>query len=190
MFQLLIFILFGYFLGSIPFGKIMGLRQGIDIQKHGSGNIGFANCLRILGLKPAIVVLIGDILKGFIPVYIAIRFLPFELIMFVALSAIVGHVFPIWLKFKGGKGIATGLGVLLAINPLFAFFCMMLWLLFFTFTKLNSLASILMIISIPLIAIFIANSLVPFSTALLAIGTWTHRKNIDNLLKRKEKKLF
>jgi len=190
MTELFLFIIFSYLLGSIPFGKLMGLRVGIDIQKHGSGNIGFANCLRFLGWKSAGVVLIGDILKGFIPVYFALKIFPFELAMFVALAAIVGHVFPLWLKFNGGKGIATGLGVLFALNLPLAVTSILIWVVLFAVTRLNSLASILMIISMPILAIFVAHSLVEFSTALLAIGTFTHRKNINNLLNKTEKKLL
>lgn len=168
----------------------MGLRVGIDIQKHGSGNIGFANSLRVLGWKPASIVLVGDILKGFLPVYLALKFFPFEGTMIVALAAIAGHVFPVWLKFNGGKGIATGLGVLFAMNLPLAIASILIWLVLFVITRLNSLASILMIVSIPFLAFFIAHSLLSFSTALVAIGTWTHRKNIDNLLRKREKKLL
>jgi len=168
----------------------MGLRVGIDIQKHGSGNIGFANCLRFLGLKSASFVLVGDIMKGFIPVYFALKLFPFELAIFVGLTAIAGHVFPIWLKGNGGKGIATGLGVLFALNLPLAFASIGIWLILFAVTKLNSLASIMMIFSLPLLALCVSTQLFPFSEALLVIGTFTHRKNINNLIRHKEKKLI
>ena len=190
MFGLLLLLLVAYILGSIPFGKIIGQRSGIDIQKHGSGNIGFANCLRVLGWKPASIVLIGDILKGFIPVYFALQIFPFELAMYVALAAIVGHVFPIWLKFNGGKGIATGLGALFALHMPLAIACMTIWVILFAVTRLNALASVLMILSLPILAMVVAIPMVSFSAALLTIGTWTHRKNIESLLNRSEKKLL
>ena len=178
MLYTLLFIILAYLLGSIPFGKIIGFHHGIDIQKSGSGNIGFANCLRVLGWKPAIIVLLGDVLKGFLPVYFSLSLLPGQGATFVALSAVVGHVFPIWLKFKGGKGIATGLGVLLALNTPLAI------------TRLNSLASISMICCLPILTAFIAQQLLSLSLVLLMIGMWTHRKNIYNLLNHREKRLF
>src|SRR5258708_5216306 len=91
-----------YLLGSIPFGKLIGKRHGIDIQKHGSGNIGFANVRRTLGWQAGLIVLTGDILKGFIPVLIARQYLSTYQVLVVALVAMLGHIFPIWLKFNGG----------------------------------------------------------------------------------------
>ncbi|OHA71355.1 MAG: acyl-phosphate glycerol 3-phosphate acyltransferase [Candidatus Wildermuthbacteria bacterium RIFCSPLOWO2_12_FULL_40_9] len=190
MLYTLLFIILAYLLGSIPFGKIIGFHHGIDIQKSGSGNIGFANCLRVLGWKPAIIVLLGDVLKGFLPVYFSLSLLPGQGATFVALSAVVGHVFPIWLKFKGGKGIATGLGVLLALNTPLAITSILIWIIFLSFTRLNSLASISMICCLPILTAFIAQQLLSLSLVLLMIGMWTHRKNIYNLLNHREKRLF
>lgn len=190
MFDTFFFIILAYLLGSIPFGKIIGFRYGIDIQKNGSGNIGFANSLRILGLKPAIFVLVGDVLKGFLPVYFSFQWLPFQLTLFVALAAIIGHIFPIWLRFKGGKGVATGLGVLLALSFYLVFACVAIWSIIFSLTRLNSLASIIVICSLPILTIFVANQLLPLSVALFIIGIWTHRKNIDNLINHREKRLL
>lgn len=188
--QFLLFIAFAYFLGSIPFGKIIGHIYSIDIQKKGSGNIGFTNSLRILGWKKAFLVLIGDILKGFIPVKIALQFLTFDQALIVALIAILGHIFPIWLKFKGGKGVATGLGVLLAINPLITIVALALFLIVFLTTKIISISSILSAYALPVIAYFMLPKLIIFYLSLAIIVTWTHRENLARLLKGTEKRIF
>ncbi len=182
-------LLLSYFLGSIPFGKLVGNLYGIDIQKKGSGNIGFANCVRVLGLRPALVVLFGDIVKGIIPMSFAIHTLSFEQSLLVAFMAILGHIFPCWLKFKGGKGIATGIGVLFLLSPLLTLLSGLLWIVLFACTKLNALASIIMIAFLPFFAFFIARQLFFFSLGLLLIGIFTHRQNIDRLLVGQEKKL-
>jgi acyl phosphate:glycerol-3-phosphate acyltransferase len=111
--------LFAYLLGSVPFGVLAGLLMGKDIRKTGSGNIGATNVLRTLGAVPGISVLLLDLLKGFVPVYLGTIYLGRPLlIIVVGLMAIIGHTFPVFLGFKGGKGAATGLGVLLGISPL------------------------------------------------------------------------
>lgn len=176
-----------YLLGSIPFGKLMGFRHGIDIQKHGSGNIGFANSLRILGLKPALIVLAGDILKGFLPVVLALRILPLNETLWISLTAILAHIFPVWLKFKGGKGIATALGVTLALNPYLGLVGAFIWIVVLTIIKLNSLASLIVIYSMPITAYFLSRELTVFYVILLMVGTWTHRQNIYRLIKGTEK---
>lgn len=187
MLNFIFLISIAYFLGSIPFGKLMGVRHGIDIQKYGSGNIGFANSLRVLGLKPALIVLVGDILKGFLPVVLALRFLPFNETLWVSLTAILAHIFPIWLKFKGGKGIATALGVTLALNPYLGLVGAFIWIVVLTITKLNSLASLIVIYSMPITAYFFSRELTVFYVILLVVGTWTHRQNMHHLIKGTEK---
>lgn len=107
-----------YLLGSIPFGKIIAARQGIDIQKRGSGNIGFANVLRILGWKAAVPVLILDVSKGLLPTLLASTLFTIQTGFIIGAIAVLGHLFPLWLRFRGGKGVATSLGVLLGTTPL------------------------------------------------------------------------
>ena len=114
--------------GSIPFGKIVGYTKGIDIQKVGSGNIGFANSFRMLGWKPSLIVLAGDIIKGYIPTYYAI--LEFHLTvptLLIAIATIAGHIFSPWLRLRGGKGVATMIGVSLALNPIIALMAILIW---------------------------------------------------------------
>jgi len=183
------FILIGYLLGSIPFGKIIARKYGIDLQKKGSGNIGFTNTLRTIGLKPAIPVLIGDVLKGFIPTFLALRTFTLNEALIVALVAILGHIFPIWLKFKGGKGAATGLGVTLAISPIITMIGMAVFLIVFFVTKIVSLSSILGTSALSIISYFVFPKLTIFYLTLLLIVTWTHRENIKRLLSGKEKRI-
>ncbi len=186
--MLLVFVTLAYFFGSIPFGKIIGLRYGVDIQKCGSGNIGFSNCLRILGWKPALLVLLADITKGLFPVFLALHFLPLNQTIFVALSSVVGHIYPVWLKFKGGKGIATSLGVIIALNPTLAILAVLMWLSVVGITRLASLASMLMILLLFFLALFTSSNLVLLFIFLLFLCTWTHRENITRLITGKEAK--
>jgi len=124
-----------YLLGSIPFGKLVAHRHGIDIQKVGSGNIGFANVVRALGFKPALPVLVGDSLKGFVPTYIALVYFGQTMAMIVGTIAILAHIFPVWLRFRGGKGIATGLGVMIAISPMLILPTFLAYLLGFSYFR-------------------------------------------------------
>ena len=188
--MLITFAILAYLFGSIPFGKIVGLRFGVNIQKEGSGNIGFANVFRVLGLKPALAVLSGDILKGYLPTLIAAKFLSFEQTLLVGFISILGHIFPVWLKFRGGKGVATGLGVLLMLNSTLALISILIWLVIFGITRLNSLASIITVWVLPLVAYKIDQNLINFCIILLILGTWTHRSNFYRLINRKEERLF
>lgn len=179
-----------YLLGSIPFGKIIGHRRGVDIQKKGSGNIGFTNSLRSLGWKLALIVLLGDILKGFTPALIALRLLPLNQALTVALVGILGHIFPVWLKFKGGKGIATSLGVTLALNPVLAASATAVFLIVILVTKFVSLSSIFTLWSLSILAYLISPGLTLFYLALAILATWTHRENIHRLISGKEPKIL
>lgn len=162
---------------------------GIDIQKRGSGNIGFTNSLRTLGLKKAILVLTGDALKGFIPTFLALRFLSLDQALVIGIVAILAHIFPVWLKFKGGKGVATGLGVILAISPLITIMGLAVFLIVFLTTKIVSISSIIGISSLSLTSYFVLPKLTLFYVILLAIAILTHRENIKRLIKGKEKRI-
>ena len=184
------FIFLAYLSGSIPFGKLIAKMHGVDIQKKGSGNIGFTNSLRTLGWKPAVLVLIGDVCKGFIPAKLALQFFSLEQGLMIGIVAILAHIFPVWLKFKGGKGVATGLGVLLAVNPLIIAIGYAVFLIVFLLTKIISISSILGTASLSLISYFVLPKLTVFYLVLLVIAIWTHRKNVDRLLKGTEKRII
>ena len=184
-------VLASYLIGSIPFGLLAGKLRGIDIREHGSGNIGATNVLRTLGKPIGITVFVLDVLKGFGPVMGAYFLLPHPageaeqtVMMFCAIAAICGHNFPVWLKFKGGKGIATSAGALLALLPIPLACALAVWIIVFLVSKYVSLASIAAAAAIPLVVgiWFYHPALLAFSLALAALAIWRHRANIQRLL--------
>lgn len=177
----MLLLILSYGLGSIPFGKIIGLRHGIDIQKSGSGNIGFANAVRTLGWKPALPVLIGDTLKGYIPTLIATSYLTQAQTLAVALAAVIGHIFPVWLRLKGGKGIATGLGIMLAITPILIVPTGALYLGAFAVFRKSAPASLLATWSVPILCLIISRNDILLYLLLAVIITWAHRSNIRQM---------
>jgi len=188
--NLIVFVAFSYLLGSIPFGKLVGKKYGVDIQKKGSGNIGFTNTLRTLGWKPGVLVLFLDVLKGFVPIKLALQFLPLNQVLIIGLITILAHIFPIWLKFKGGKGSATGLGVVFAINPLMVAIPFIVFLVVFLKTKIVSLSSILGTMCFPFVSYLVSPKLTIFYAGLVIITLWTHRENISRLIKGTEKRII
>ncbi len=189
---LLLLIAAAYLMGSIPFGLLAGKLKGVDIRDHGSGNIGATNVFRICGKGWGITVLLLDLLKGLGPVLLAKELYPenAELAhIFAGVAAIVGHNFPVWLKFKGGKGIATSAGVLVALLPWALLVAFIVWVLSFAITRYVSLASILAALSLPVtvgIATFgpaKSHTTPSFVFALVvgALAVWRHRSNIKRL---------
>lgn len=212
-----------FIIASIPFGLILGKQlRGIDIREHGSGNIGTTNVFRVLGKKPGIACLILDILKGYLPILLALNLLQFgertpvpeisflssfrqtlpasqqlfvQIIQVVtALFAILGHNYSPWLKFKGGKGIATSLGALLALMPAGAAILFLIFILVFLTSRYVSLASIVAAISLPLLTLWgswyhgrIQDGtwnipLFVFSLAIGILAVWKHKSNIQRLM--------
>ncbi|HZC19819.1 MAG TPA: glycerol-3-phosphate acyltransferase, partial [Rubrobacteraceae bacterium] len=118
MFSGVLLVLCGYVLGSVPTGFLAGRAWGVDVRRAGSGNIGVANVLRTAGKRPAIVTMAGDMLKGFAPVFLARTVTENGwVVAIVALAAVVGHCWPVFLRFKGGKAVATGAGTTIALAP-------------------------------------------------------------------------
>ena len=178
-----------YLMGSIPFGLILTrvfLKK--DIRDIGSGNIGATNVLRTGNKLIGYTTLILDILKAIIPViYVKINF-P-ELIFIASLCAFLGHVFPVWLKFKGGKGVATYVGILFSINVLLGIIFVVIWGVVFLIFKYSSLSSIIGSLSIPTY-LFITgetNSVI-FFTIMFVLIFFTHRENIKRLKNKEESK--
>jgi glycerol-3-phosphate acyltransferase PlsY len=179
--MLTLLILFAYLLGSIPFGKIIGRRHGVDLQKVGSGNIGFANAVRTLGWRPALPVLVGDLLKGYLPTFLALRLFGEPSALIVATAAILGHIFSMWLRLRGGKGIATGLGVMLALDPLLVLPAGAIYLVTFAVVRQSAPGSLLAAWSLPLLCLATANPHSLFYAVLAAIVTWAHRTNLAQM---------
>jgi glycerol-3-phosphate acyltransferase PlsY len=188
-------VIISYLAGSIPSAYIAGRLRGIDLRKHGSGNLGATNVVRVLGAKTGAVVFIADLLKGFLPVY----FLPMytetlrpELWALVyGIAAILGHVKPIFLLWKGGgKGVATASGVFLALAPIPMLVAEVVWIATFYFTRYVSLASLLGAAVLPIaILAWYRNpqSLVFIASVIIAAFVfWTHRANIGRLRRGQE----
>ena len=178
-----------YLMGSIPFGFILTkvfLKK--DIRNIGSGNIGATNALRTGNKVLGYTTLILDIFKAIIPViYTKIHF-P-ELIFVASLCAFLGHVFPIWLKFKGGKGVATYVGILFSINILFGIIFAISWVITFVFTKFSSLSSLIGSISIPAYLLITGQTNnVMFFIIMFVLIFFTHRENVKRLKNREESK--
>ena len=200
LFLPIFFILAAYLLGSVPFGLIAGFRvKGIDIREHGSKNIGATNVSRVVGKKWGIAVLLLDAIKGYVACILPFFFgqspgLSFQLLLGV--SAILGHSFPIWLKFKGGKGVATSLGVFLAIAWIPTLITFGLWILCFALTHIISISSLVAAVVFPImISLRYAGTpglkiLLPMSILLAVFIFYTHRANIQRLRQGTEKKLF
>ncbi|MCG8601859.1 MAG: glycerol-3-phosphate 1-O-acyltransferase PlsY [Verrucomicrobiales bacterium] len=187
-------VLLAYFVGATPFGFLAGKSRGIDIRDHGSGNIGATNVLRTLGKPIGITVLILDVLKGMLPVLIAIWADKNSLVQIAtAIGAILGHNYTFWLGFKGGKGIATTAGALLPIMPIAILSAIAAWIISLKITRYVSVASIVAAITIP-VALAIrglisgAWDLPVFCLGLFVcvLAIWKHRANIGRLRRGEE----
>lgn len=194
-------IILAYLLGSIPTAVWVGKGfYGIDVRDHGSGNAGATNTIRVLGWKAGLPVMIIDILKGFTAVTLirfvqslapgTDQFVNFQLILGGA--AVIGHIFPVFARFRGGKGVATLFGMVLAISPFSTLVCAGVFFLTLFLTKYVSLSSILAGFTFPIAVIVIFHTSVPsmavFSIAVSVLLLITHQKNIGRLLRREESK--
>ena len=181
--------LISYLFGSIPFGYIFTkifLKK--DIRDVGSGNIGATNVLRTGNKRLGYLTLILDILKAVIPVIYVKLYYP-DLIFISALCAFLGHLFPIWLKFKGGKGVATFVGILISINIYYAVVFGIVWILTFFISKYSSLSSLISSLSIPVYLFFLTNeSNYYFYIIMFILIFYTHRENIKRLKNNTESK--
>ena len=184
----LIVIVISYFLGSIPFGLILTkLFLKKDIREIGSGNIGATNVLRSGNKLIGYLTLVLDILKAIIPV-IYIKFNHPELIYISSLSVFLGHVFPLWLKFKGGKGVATYVGILFSINLIYGFIFCISWLLTFFLSKYSSFSSLIASLIVPIYLFFVNGEQIIFYIILFVLIFYTHRENIKRLKNKEESK--
>ena len=187
--ELFIISLVSYLIGSIPFGFLLTkIFLNKDIRNIGSGNIGATNALRTGNKKIGFSTLILDILKAAITI-IFVKFNYPEFIFISSLCVFLGHVFPIWLKFKGGKGVATYVGILFSINLTYGLIFITIWLIVFFIFKYSSLSSIIASLSIPLYLFIFLNSLnLFFFLIMLILIFFTHRENIKRLINKEESK--
>lgn len=206
----LLVTLVAYLIGSISFSVIFGKKfAGVDVREKGSKNAGSTNVLRVAGKKAAICSLVCDILKGVVAVLIAFivaNIIGQEsidgalLVQLAGFAVIVGHTFPVFFKFKGGKGVATALGVLLVVNYQIGLICLVFALLLMLLTRMVSVGSIGAAILFPVLTIFIgqnyiinpvsaANSYLPLAIAVAVLVIYNHRSNVQRLLNGTENKL-
>ena len=185
-----------YFFGSIPFAYILPKIFGLgDIRNIGSGNVGATNVLRAGNKLLAIIVLAFDIIKGFVPLFVLKNYYHNELseiiILFIGSAAILGHIFPIWLKFKGGKGVATYIGFLFAINYIFGIIFIITWLLIAFLKKYSSLASITSLVLLPLFVMLFSyeKQIIYLLILINLIIISKHYPNIYRLINKSETKI-
>ncbi|MFA6014562.1 MAG: glycerol-3-phosphate 1-O-acyltransferase PlsY [Gallionellaceae bacterium] len=193
----LVFVVLAYLLGSVSFAVLMSKAFGLaDPRSYGSGNPGATNVLRSGKKAAAALTLLGDAAKGWLAVFLAIKFAPHDgqgllLVALVALAVFLGHVFPIFLKFQGGKGVATALGVLLALNVWMGLAVLGTWLLVAVLFRYSSLSALLAAVAAPIYAmLFHLRPELVLATAIMSILLiWRHKTNIHNLMSGKESRI-
>ena len=196
---ILLLLLIAYLLGSVPFGLFFArLFGGGDVRQSGSGNIGAANVARVAGPVPGMLTLLFDAAKGVLAAWLAGQFTAYaaKAMMLAGLAALLGHCFPVWLRFKGGKGVATGLGVFVVLCPLAALAAALLYVLFLVFWRFSSLASISAAVATPLLVYFLwaphhaPPLVVSFGTLFAAaLIIYKHDANLKRLLEGTEPRL-
>jgi glycerol-3-phosphate acyltransferase PlsY len=194
--------LFGYFIGSIPFGLILTKLSGLgDIRNIGSGNIGATNVLRTGNKKIALLTLILDGGKGALAIFITSLFFNFFLIRsfidlellqsLVAVGAVIGHCFPVWLRFRGGKGVATGFGLIITLNIFVGLAALLIWIITTKIFKISSMSALLAYLLIPILMFFNSteNYFLIASLLISSICWFQHRENIRRLINGSEPKI-
>ena len=186
--EIIVISILSYFMGSIPFGFILTkifLKK--DIRDIGSGNIGATNALRTGNKSLGYGTLFLDVIKAVIPViYVKLNYPDY--IFIASLCVFLGHVFPIWLKFKGGKGVATYVGILFSINLTIGFVFIGVWFFTFLISKYSSLSSLLGTLSIPIYLLFFTNQNLVFFFIMFILIFYTHRENVKRLKNKEESK--
>ena len=175
-------ILFAYLIGNLSPATLLSKAKGVDIRKEGSGNPGTTNVLRTLGKKSAALTLLIDALKGVLAVLAGKMTGGETLAMICAIAVLAGHIWPVFYKFKGGKGIATGLGVLLAFDWRIGLICLGIAAIGILLTRRVSVGSLLTAVALPVVSWLLQPAFVPYAMAITIIVIWKHRDNIGRLL--------
>ena len=191
-FEILIALLFGYFSGSIPFGLLLVNFAGDnDIREIGSGNIGATNVLRTGRKYLAAATLFLDAGKGAFSVYITGLYLPDVYLGIAGVSAVVGHCYPIWLKFSGGKGVATGLGVITILSPISGFLFVITWIIFAFLFRYSSLSALFSFLVSSISTVYLMKGDIFLGTLMITcVVFFRHKQNIKRLLSGDESKIF
>ena len=183
-------IVISYFIGAVPFGLVLGKAAGIDVRKDGSGNIGATNVARLVGKKIGIVTLLLDVAKGFLPMLAAAGLGAGEnTILLCGIAAFAGHLYPVYLKLKGGKGVATALGVFLYLDPVAVVICILSFVAVVVVSGYVSAGSLVASALMPVLVLFLRGpGNVVWCALFIAFLIWfKHRENIVRLLRREEK---
>jgi glycerol-3-phosphate acyltransferase PlsY len=178
-------VIFSYLLGSVPSGLIIGKLSGLDVRNAGSGNIGATNVARLLGKKGGLLTLVADMAKGFIPVLAVQQMgLGDPIAALVGIAAFVGHLYPVFLNFKGGKGVATGFGVLLGLAPLAATILLVIFAAVAFSTRIVSLSSMVTAVAAPLLLwlFYYSPTYIMMATLMAIMIVFRHYANIQRLL--------
>jgi acyl phosphate:glycerol-3-phosphate acyltransferase len=182
----------GYLLGSVNSSLVVGKFYGVDVRNHGSGNAGATNTLRTLGKKAAIIATLGDMVKGFIACIIGLLIANDMGVMTAGVAAIIGHNWPIYFNFKGGKGILTSLAVVLMMDWRIALILLGIFIIIVAITRFVSLGSIVSTVLFPIIAATLfakPTEFIVYSTVMAAMAIFRHRTNIQRIIKGTESKL-
>jgi glycerol-3-phosphate acyltransferase PlsY len=186
--EVIIVAITSYLMGSIPFGFILTkifLKK--DIRDFGSGNIGATNALRTGNKSLGYGTLLLDVLKAIIPViYIKLNYPDY--IFITSIFVFIGHVFPLWLKFKGGKGVAPYVGILFSLNLIYGIVFVSIWIITFLISKYSSLASLIASFTIPIYLLFFNNENLIFFSIMFVLIFYTHRENVKRLINKEENK--
>ena len=184
-------LIVSYIIGSIPVGYLIARLKGIDIREHGSGNIGTTNVWRNLGIIPGLITLTGDVAKGFLGVFIGLKAGGQGLEILCGMAAIAGHSWSVFLRFKGGKIIATGLGVIIAISYQVALFAIVVWLVTVAVSMYVSLGSLAAAITVPIFMYLLGleTSYVVFGIFIAIIAVYKHSSNIKRIIQGTENKI-
>ena len=182
-------LVLAYLLGSLSFAVLVSRLFGLpDPRSHGSGNPGATNMLRTGRKSAAVLTLLGDMAKGWVAVWLAgyavVQFnLVHEVVYGAALMVFLGHLYPVFFGFKGGKGVATALGVLVALSPMMGLVCLVTWAVVFAVTRISSLAALVAVLVAPIFAYFMIDNTAVMALIILALLIfWRHRANIARLL--------
>ena len=188
--DILIVGLYSYFLGSIPFGLIYAKLAGLgDVRNIGSGNIGATNVLRTGNKKVAALTLLCDIAKGSLAVFITLNFFP-KLILLSSVVVYLGHIFPVWLKFKGGKGVATFIGAIAILNYVLCLIFLISWAIVAKIFKISSLSAIVAFLITFVATVFLyENDLILVISFFTVFSIFTHRENIKKIISGEESKI-
>ncbi len=191
--NVIIALLAAYLIGSVSFGYLAGrLMLGVDIRQHGSGNTGATNVLRTLGTGPAIVIFLLDVGKGFAAIFLAGLLTDIPLmIMLAGVAVVAGHNWPLFYKFKGGRGVATTVGVMLGLAPLVILIVLLIGVPIIAITRYVSLGSIIgsFLVPVLMVAFRMPPAYILFGTVLATLTIWRHRENISRLLNGTENQI-